>query len=1347
MNDSVHSPRIGLSLLGRFELRTRDGLASLRGRKLAGLLAYLACTAPRPQSRDKLATLLWGSHFDVQAKQNLRQALFRIRQVLGDHAIESDTDAVWLHTPMIDCDVDRFEALLREGSREALHSAADLYRGRFLDDVAIGEEGWSEWLASERERLQELALGGLVRLGELDLAAGRAADALRSGQRANALNNMREDAHRLVVKALVATGRKAEALKYYRDVIGLLKRELDTEPDAATKSLVAELRGTQMPVASDRPQAHVAPPGDSSDSGRLVADGRGSGVPEPGIEVAPVGGARAAGRERLPAIEQRQLTVLACSVANSPVLSADLDPEDIHDLVAGFHRRVADISARFGGFVAHYQGYGALVYFGYPIADEYAAERAVRAALAIAGAGEGLDDAAAGDIGACIGIATGPVIVGGETDRSGQRVAIGETPDAAMRLQAVARPRDVVIADGTRRLVGRAFDCRALPPSAGPQSSPAWRVHGEVAGMSRFSARRGDAPSRLVGRQDEMALLLRRWDQAQRGEGRVVIISGEPGIGKSHIAESVLAALQAGPRACLRYFCSPHHAHSALHPFMARIGRDAGFAPGDSAGARLDKLEAWLAPTTPDLGRDLPLFAELLAIPLDGRYPAPAASPPQKRTMVLAALFDQLDRAAAQGPLLIVLEDAHWIDPTSLDLVDRIVARLARMPVLLLVTARPEAAFGWVDQPHVTSMPLNRLGPGDSAGIMRGIAGETALPDVVVAEIVARADGVPLFIEELTSALIESGLLRKTAAGYVLDGSLPPLAVPTTLQASLVARLDLLGAARDVAMAGAAIGREFSGALIAAVAALDPPDLDASLARLTASGLVTRRGRPPDVHYAFKHALIRDAAYTSMVKSRRRQLHGDIARALVGHFPALVENQPEIVAGHFTEAGLAGEAVSHWVKAGRRAQASWANREAVRFFEEALRVLGTQPETREALRQAIDLRFELKTALLPLGRFEPVLAHLREAEALAKRIDDRHRLAEFSYHMCQILAMSGDPAEAAAFGRQALTLAEDLGDVRLQVAANLFLGTACFLTLDYRQVERLFARVLELLDGAQISERFGLAGFPAVTAHAFLTRILAEQGRFDEGVAHGQAGIRIAEAVNDPYSLGIASWCLADLHIIRGELADAMVLLERGLAVARERDLPFLVAGNSGSLGSALSLLGRVAEGLPMLEAAVGAFEAMGHRFSQFLFFVPLGEAYRRAGRHADAFDYADRALTAARHSGQGRGEASALHLLGEITIRTGPAEQAEGHFRAALALAERLGMRPLAARCHRGLADLCRLLGRLDQAQDHLTAVKALCGEMGMSFRPEAAGDASEPIATMGESQRKDFLAARGRG
>jgi class 3 adenylate cyclase/DNA-binding SARP family transcriptional activator len=1330
MTDPALLPRFSLSLLGRFVLTGPDGVVGLPNKKLAGLLAYLACTAPEPQPRERLSSLLWGSHFDVQANQNLRQTLFRLRQVLGPDAIESDDEFVSLNAAVVLSDVGRFRGLVREGSADALSAAVDLYRGRLVDDIGLGEQNWSEWLTGERESLLELAIGAMVKLGEQELAAGRAEPALRAGHRAIALNNMREDAHRLVVQALAATGRKAEALKHYQNLVELLKHELNTEPDAATRSLAAELRGNTQPPGGSAVVKDIARPVPAQPDGFVVLPvGNGPGDhEEQNADNSTADGdvALSAMAVRLGSGERRQLTIIVCNIVGSAPLSARLDPEDMHDLVAVFHKTVADAASRFGGFVAQYLGDGAHVYFGYPAAQEHDAEQAVRAGAAILDAVGALKASSGDTLQASVGIASGLVVVG-ERSAAGdtqQRVAIGEAPNVAALLQTLASPGEVVIAASTHRLVGRMFDCRALNAIATeglPQPVEAWRVHGEMAGVSRFEARRAGELTPLVGRQEETERLLSRWHQARLGEGRVVLLSGEPGVGKSRIAESLLAGLEGEPRACLRYFCTPHHTHSPLHPFIAQLEQAAGFEPGSSAGAKLDRLVALLRPTAKDLSRDVALIAALLGVPAD-TYPALTVSPQQKREMTLTALLDQFTGAAAQGPVAIMFEDIHWIDPTSQDLLDRMVARAAHLPVLLIVTTRPETQPAWIGQPHVTLLPLNRLGRRDSAAIIDGVSRGKALPDALVEQVLARTDGVPLFIEELTSTLLESGALGETAGGYALDGQLPELAIPTTLRASLVARLDRLGSLKGVAQIAAAIGREFSYELIGALSALAPRDLDAALERLTASGLVSRRGTPPDATYAFKHALVQDAAYATMLQSRRRQLHAGIAEALVERFPAIAGSLPEVVARHYTEAGLGREAIGYWVKAGRLAHARWANREAVSFFEQALRVLEGQPETRETLEQAIDIRFDLKASLLPIGAVDRMIVCLREAERPAKTLDDQRRLGQLFVHMCQAFVITGRSSEAIAAGQNARALAEQLGEIPLQVTGNLYLATAYLTQGDFRQAENIILKSLPLLEGELGRVRFGFPGFPAVVARTFLTGVLAEQGKFEQGIAQGEEGVRLAEALEHPYSQVSIRWSFAYLYSAKGEPGRAIELLKQGLALAHDWGLPYFVARYTVSLCHAYALAGQMAECRPLLDRTVGAFKKPVVASDQAGLMLLVGDACVLADRLSDALHLAKRALTVTRDGGQRSHEARALWLLGDVVARSDSSNEAEDYFRDALALAAKLGMRPLMAHCHHSLGKFYWRTGARERAQGHVATAKTMYVDMGMTYWLEHA-------------------------
>jgi class 3 adenylate cyclase len=642
--------------------------------------------------------------------------------------------------------------------------------------------------------------------------------------------------------------------------------------------------------------------------------------------------------------ERRQLTVMFCDLVGSTELSQRLDPEDLREVIAAYHRAVAGVVAGFDGFVAKYMGDGILVYFGYPRAHEVDAERAVRAGLGLIDA-VGRLDVRSVELQARVGIATGLVVVGdliGEGSAQEQSV-VGETPNLAARLQALAEPNAVVIAAGTRRLVGDLFEYHDLGAVevkgiAGPL--PAWRVLRPSVVASRFEALRGSALTRLVGRDEEIDLLLRRWARAKGGNGQVVLLSGEPGIGKSRLTAELGERLQTEPHLRLRYFCSPYHQDSALYPFIDQIGRASGFTRDDPPAARLEKLEALLARAAPP-DEDVALFADLMSLPTSERHPLPNLSPQRKKERTLEALIRQLESLAHRQTMVMVFEDAHWVDPTSRELLDLTVERIGGLPVLLIVTFRPEFQPPWVGQPQVTMLALNRLGRRDRAALVTEIAGGKALSEEIIEQIADRADGVPLFVEELTKSVLESGV--------------SPLGIPTTLHDSLMARLDRLGSVRQLAQIGAAIGREFPYFLLRAVSRLPEDELQVALDRLVASELVFQRGTPPDAVYSFKHALVQDAAHGILLRSSCQQLHAQIAAALETNSPELMDSQPELFAQHYAEAGLVKKSVASWAKAGHRATARSAMAEAAAQLQKGLEQLALLPDNPE--RQQLELEF------------------------------------------------------------------------------------------------------------------------------------------------------------------------------------------------------------------------------------------------------------------------------------------------------------------------------------------------------------------------------------------------------
>ena len=662
--------------------------------------------------------------------------------------------------------------------------------------------------------------------------------------------------------------------------------------------------------------------------------------------------------------ERRQVTVMFSDLVGSTALSARMDPEDLREVISGYQKCVAETVQRFGGFVAKYMGDGVLVYFGYPQAHEDDAECAVRAGLELISAVAALQPPVS--LETRVGIATGLVVVGDliGSGEAQERSIVGETPNLAARLQGIAEPNMVVIADNTRRLLGNLFElhylgARDLKGIAGPVRG--WAALRASSAEGRFEALHATGLTALVGREEELELLLRRWSKAKTGEGQVVLLSGEAGIGKSRLTAALLERLANEPHTRLRYFCSPQHTDSALYPIISQMERAAGLAHDDTAQTKLDKLDAVLAQTSTSK-QDAALFGEMLSLPNDGRYPVLDLAPEQRRQGTMEALIAQTEALTRQTPVLMIFEDAHWTDPTSLELFGRAVDRIASLRVLLLVTFRSEFQAPWVGRPHVTALTLNRLAQRDIDAMIDGVVGNKLLPANIRQDIIERTDGIPLFVEEMTKAVLEAeggSEARRTAA------AIPPraLAVPASLQASLMARLDRLGPAKEVAQIGAAIGRQYSHSLLAAVAQKSEAELASSLDRLIQSGLLFRQGLPPHATYLFKHALVQDAAYGTLLREPRRALHARLSETIESQFADIAESQPELLARHCTEAGLIEKAASLWGKAGQRSLARSALVEAADQLRRALDQIAALPVTPALRREQINLQVALLHAL------------------------------------------------------------------------------------------------------------------------------------------------------------------------------------------------------------------------------------------------------------------------------------------------------------------------------------------------------------------------------------------------
>ena len=712
-------------------------------------------------------------------------------------------------------------------------------------------------------------------------------------------------------------------------------------------------------------------------------------------------------------------------LVGSTALSARLDPEEMRKVLRAYQDTVAGEISRYEGHVAKFMGDGVLAYFGWPIAHEDDAERAARAGLAVTRSVAALQSPDGQTLAARIGIATGLVVIG-DLVGSGEaleRDVIGETPNLAARLQALAEPGQVVIAESTYRLLGRLFDVEDLGRRrlAGfGEPLRVLRVLGQSAAEDRFEALHGTGLVPLVGREQELALLLDRWERVGDGEGQVVLLSGEPGIGKSRLVRALRERLARETYTPLSHFCSPFHQTSPLYPVIDLLERGAGFARDDGPLEKLDKLEALIAAATRDVAGAAPLLAALLSIPIADRYPPLELSPEQQKQRTFEALVDQITGLAAHRPVLAVYEDVHWADPTTLELLELVIERVRTLPMLVLITCRPEFSPRWSGHAHLTLLTLSRLGRRQGTSMVEQLTGGKALPAEVLAQILARTDGVPLFVEELTKVVLESGLLVEESDRYVLIGPLPPLAIPATLHDSLMARLDRFAPVKQVAQIAACIGREFSYDLVSMTAPLSEDTLQDALKGLCASELVFCRGTPPNASYRFKHALVHEVAYRSLLRSRRQQLHARIAAVLEERFPQTAETNPELIGHHYAEAGLRDQAVVYFQRAGARALERSTYLEAISHLARGLELLEASPDTTERVQRELELQLALGSALMATRGYaapEVEQAYVR-ARALCSHIGHTPQLFPVLHGLYRIYHVRGDLKAAQEVGEQ-----------------------------------------------------------------------------------------------------------------------------------------------------------------------------------------------------------------------------------------------------------------------------------------------------------------------------------------
>jgi class 3 adenylate cyclase/tetratricopeptide (TPR) repeat protein len=830
-------------------------------------------------------------------------------------------------------------------------------------------------------------------------------------------------------------------------------------------------------------------------------------------------------RQAVEDAERRQITVLFCDLVSSTELAAELDPEDLRVVLAAFQRMVAGTSARFGGFVAKYMGDGALIYFGYPRASEHDAERAVRAGLALVESAHAME-AAKRSLRVRVGIATGLAVVGDllGTGPAQERVVVGETPNLAARLQGLAEPDAVLLCPATRRLVGELFAFRDLGSRRLKGFATTVRVAqalAESALPDRFEALRAVSLTPLVGRDEQLELLQRRWERAKVGAGQVVLISGEPGVGKSRMTRALEDRLRGETLSMLRYFCSPHHTDTAFYPFVSQLEQAAGIGRGETPIDKLEKLRT-LSARSAASDEDFDLFARLLSLRTNDARTSSEPGSRHERVKILRAFVRQVETFAAREPVLMVFEDAHWSDPTSVELLNIIINEIRAHPVLLIMTYRPEFQTHWGGEAHVTSLLLNRLDRPETAEFARRVAGGKTLPLAVIDQIVQRTDGVPLFIEELTRTILESGILQEKDGSCLLDGPLPAEAIPSSLQASLLARLDRLAPTRRVAQIGAAIGREFSHRLLSVVAERPEAELLVAIGSLIDAGLVSRRGVPPDAAYVFKHALVQDAAYGTLLRGARQVLHARIAAALEQHFDEIAQSRPEVLAHHYAEARAPEKAARYWLEAGRSNARRSAHVEAIRSFERALAAIRELSDDPLARRMELDVRLAQTPSLMTIGMAaERTRDAARRAIDLCEEFGEMRRALPAYFALASHFSSSGDLISAMEQAYRVADIGANLHDDATLMLGHRFIGSGSLWLGD--------------LDKAR----------------QHLETALSLAGR----LAAGASAVR---ADFDHHAAAVATY--GHLKLRRGDLVSGWRLHDEASQLAKEKDYAFTVA-------------------------------------------------------------------------------------------------------------------------------------------------------------------------------------------
>ncbi|MFB3086737.1 MAG: AAA family ATPase [Acidiferrobacterales bacterium] len=1018
--------------------------------------------------------------------------------------------------------------------------------------------------------------------------------------------------------------------------------------------------------------------------------------------------------------ERRQLTVMFCDLVGSTALAERLDPEELHALLAQYQDTCAEVIHRYEGHIARYVGDGLLVYFGYPKAHEDDAQRGVHAGLDIVEAIRDLKTKIANpnvNLAVRIGITTGLVVAGdiGSGERVEEKAIVGETPNLAARLQGLAEPNAVVIGVNTQRLVAALFDCDDLGEQhlkGISQPVRAYRVRAESGAPSRFEATATRWLTPLIGRDSEIGLLLNRWGQAKDAEGQVVLLYGEAGVGKSRIVRAFRDRLEAEPHNRVLYYGSPYHQNSAFYPAIDQLERGFRFEKDDTPMQKLDKLDTVLGDLGLPIAEHAPYLASLLAIPLDSRYPAAELDPERLKKKTIETIVSVIQTMASQSPVLIVVEDAHWIDPSTREFISLLIERLQSRRLFLLITCRPEFESPWGAHMHITSLTLNRLSRKEGAAMITKVAKGKPLPDEVVSQIVNKTDGVPLFVEELTKMVLESDLLKDAGDRYVLSRPLRSLAIPASLKDSLMARLDRLAPVKEVAQLAAALGRTFTYQLLAAVSPLDDKELEDALGQLVQAELIYRRGLSPDVTYEFKHALVQDAAYQSLLKSKRQRYHQKIARVLGEQFATTAETEPEVLAYHYTEAGLAEQAIPLWRQAGQRASERSANLEAIAHLTRGLELIKIRPDTPERARQELGLCLTLGPALMAIkGYAVPEVAQLYvRAQELCRQVGTASQLFAATWGLWLHSQQSGQLEKARGLAKEVLTVAERQNDSALRLQAHHAAWATFYRLAEFSACGQHTEQGIALYNLDKHRSHVYLYGGhdPGVCGRTHASAALWCLGYPDQALEKAQDALTLGQQLLHPFSLVDALLGGARNHQFRRETHLARERAEAMIALSTEHG--FLQGGAWGTVtrGWAFAAEGQADAGIAEMHRGLATMRAAGAQAHRPYFLALLAEGYGQTEKTEEGLSALAEAMSLIEKIGERTWEAEIHRLKGELLLMRSVKNQPEAErcFNRAIEIARQKSAKSLELRAVTSLSRLWCDQGKRQEAHDLLAPV-----------------------------------------